>query len=229
MQQIRSSRPMFAFILDLVYLAGRLAANSLTAAFLPPVDAMIARLRTLRTELEAAEEAEVRAQAVRDATDDTTDALIMDAGRQALLVYRRRDSEGYQNLFRRAPSEMVADAIADEVQEARTLAAKMRATGDAALAATAAAIDSAATSLEADQQALHATRTPVAVARGNRDLAKAEANVLRDRAFGQIISVLPGQRDRVEGFFRDVRSRRRAEAGASGAGDAAAVAEEHEG
>jgi hypothetical protein len=214
MRKLRTTRPTLAFLDDLLYLATRLEADPQTNELAPAVRASRKLLVDSESALQTALEAETAALASRDHADDVLDGLVMDASRHALALFRTRDSVEYKNLFVRPPSEIVAEPTADEVKAARLLSKKLLETDASELRGLGDAIGSAAGTLETRQRELDETREPVALCRGRRDVIKEDVNLLRERVYGQLRALFPGDRARVEAFFRPTRTRRRADAAA---------------
>jgi hypothetical protein len=204
MRLIHESRAIQVFLDDLVYLAARLKSEPSVADLAAPIETMIAEGRKRRDEVEQAKQKVLVALAQRVAEDERLDDDLLALGRAALDAAKgRRDADPYQRLFRRAPSELAALALGDQLAEVQRIEAELTAL-DAPFAARATQLAEQRKRTE-DAIAAHA-QAEIAFDRTRTDvrLFKQECNRARRRVEGGLLQRLPVSRRRIATFFKAV-------------------------
>jgi hypothetical protein len=130
MRLIPERRALQVFLDDLVFLAARLKSEPEAAELAAPVEALIAEGRKRREEIEWSNQRMLVAAAQRIAEDARLDDMLMGLGRAALdAAGGRRDADPYRRLFSRAPSELAALALGEQLGEVRAIEAELGAVG----------------------------------------------------------------------------------------------------
>lgn len=207
MRKLAFTTALQAFILDLLYLSARLDANEATRSFAAPVQKMLASLEATAQRLFEAQKAVVLAQAVRDHRDDSLDETLKRSGKMAEAVYGKQQSPEFRRAFPAAPSTLANLSWEEEIAQVAVVAGQLEASGDPMLVPLAAPLRTKAAELQTALEAFKATFTPLAAVRADRDFQKVETNVLREKVYGQLLATFPGERRRVEKFFRDADAR----------------------
>lgn len=203
MRKLRSTASLDVYILDLVYLSGRLSANDETRHLAPPVNELLNQLDEIDLRLRLAQREQVVSQARRDHLDDQLDITLKSSGKIAEGTFGSQQSPEFRRIFPLAPSAIASLTWEEELSRVDMVAGQLEQSTNATLAALAGPLRQTASDLRQALDAYKATFTPLAGARADRDYRKSETNVVRDRVYGQLIATFPGQRSRVEKFFRD--------------------------
>ena len=207
MRKLPLSSSLANFILDLVYLFARLSANDLTKAFAPPVEQMLTALEAIDEAMRKAQKAVVIAQARRDHLDDVLDDDLKRSGKLAEAVYGSQQSPDFRRIFPAAPWTIARLSWNEEITQVKFVAQQLEASKDPTLVPLAASLRTQAEALSAALETFKVSFTPLATARAERDYQKVETNVLREKVYGQLLSTFPGERTRVERFFREAEAR----------------------
>lgn len=203
MRKLSPTSALENFILDLLYLFARLDANDTTKALAPPVEKMLQTLEDIDQQLRKAQKAMVLAQARRDHLDDALDDNVKRSGKLTEAVYGSQQSPQFKRIFSIAPSAIANLTWEEEISKVEVVATQLAASGEPMLVPLAAPLRAQAGALRNALDVFKATFTPIATVRADRDYQKVETNVLRERVYGQLIATFPGERARVEKFFRD--------------------------
>ncbi len=191
-----------AFRLDLVYLRASLLADDRPEiqALVPEVDAVIARLASERTELEAAEDASVVMSARRSRSDDVLDRKIVSFGGQIRAVDKRL----YGALFPRlSPAQVARAAVDREIAEVERILGEIARLGEdhPVQVEHEASLREALTALRAALAASDEVDVGLALARSKVDQFRAEADRVRVAVHGKLQGLLASKAEADE-FFR---------------------------
>lgn len=203
MRKLRSTTSLDVYILDLVYLNARLSANDETKDLAPPVKTLLDSLDEIDSRLRTAQREQVVSQARRDHLDDQLDITLKRSGKITEGVFGSQQSPEFRRIFPTAPSAIANLTWEEELSRVDVVSGQLAQSTNPALVALAAPLRQTAAELREALDAYKAAFTPLATVRADRDYQKTETNVVRDRVYGQLIATFPGQRSRVEKFFRD--------------------------
>lgn len=193
----------------------RLKADPQTVAFLPPVEAVHRRVSSTLARRVSLHEVVIECLALRAAADFNLDGgLIQTSLLQLARVGNNRNDPGFTTIFRMPASTMAALPPEEEVAEVELLEARLAALpeGDELRTRSLPLLTAQRQQLQGAVTNLRAAMQAEAAARADELIAREEWRRTIQRLYGLLLAELPGQKARVESFFRAAKRRRSDEA-----------------